>query len=116
MPLYSLPATPHSLPVVRVPTREGRLFQLRDLPDRQATVTSSPIHIRGTFSKEILFIYLEGKGGRRGERNIDVREKHRPVAPRTCPVWGPGDQAQNPALGPDWAPPSASVPRSKQAS
>lgn len=55
MPLYSLPTTPHSLPVVRVPTREGRLFQLRDLPDRQATVTSSPIHIRGTFSKEILF-------------------------------------------------------------
>ena len=45
------------------------------------------------FKKYILFIFREGKGGRR-------REKHQSVASRTHPLIG--DLARNPGLCPDW--------------
>ena len=49
--------------------------------------------------KRILLIFLEGKGGRKGEKHINVRRKLQPVASHRCLDW---DQTHNPGMFSKW--------------
>ena len=43
------------------------------------------------FFKDFIYLFLDTREEREkeGERNIDVREKHRSIASRMCPAQGP---------------------------
>ena len=79
-----------------------------------ASLSLSELHneagARCSFFKKrfYLFIFREGEGREKEERNIDVRKKPRLVAPgmsrkkHWLVAFGCGDQTPQPGLCPDW--------------